>query len=90
MKVEELVLRCMDSLRNPDRILPDKPLITLVGKHALFPHGGGPRPKRLLCVNSNGDRVYHYDAMHIIGQSNKDSMGQRKAYYRGRTSLSLC
>ena len=74
MKVEELALKCMDAIRHPDRSLPDKPLITLVGKHQLFPHGGGPRAKRLLCVNSDGDRVYHYDAMNVLAALAADEM----------------
>lgn len=66
MTVQELAAQCAESIRYPERSIPDKPLVTLVGKHALFPKGGGPRPKRLLCVNRDGDRVWHYDAMNVL------------------------
>jgi hypothetical protein len=67
MKVEELVKQCIDSINNPLRS-PESygPLITLVGKHTLFPRGGGPRPVELLCVNSNGDKVWLYSATKVL------------------------
>lgn len=67
MKINELVEQCIDSINHPERSVPENPLITLVGKRTLFPYGGGPRPKRLLCVNPNtGDKVWHYDAMSVL------------------------
>jgi hypothetical protein len=66
MKIKDLAFQCLEAIRHPDRSLPDKPLITIVGKHSLFPHGGGPRPRRILCVNSSGETVYHYQAMSVL------------------------
>lgn len=67
MTNQELANACADSIRHPERSLPDKPLITLVGKSSsMFPKKNWPRPKRLLCVNSRNERVYHYDAMNVL------------------------
>lgn len=46
MKIEEMIEECCYSLNHPERSIPEKPLITIVGTKTLFPHGGGPRPKR--------------------------------------------
>lgn len=56
---------CVDSMNHPERSRPDKPLITIVCKGRL-PGKGWPRPKRLLCINPRGERVYHYDAMYFL------------------------
>ena len=67
MTMQELAQCCVDSLNHPERSKPDKPLVTLSGKRGgLFPKGGGPRPKRLLCVNHAGEYTYHYDAMNVL------------------------
>lgn len=66
MNVPELSLACADAIQHPERSLPDKPLITLVGRGSLFPRKGWPRPKRLLSEKSNGERVWHYDAMSVL------------------------
>lgn len=56
---------CVDSINHPERSAWEKPLITLVFKGRL-PGKGWPRPKRLLCINPRGERVYHYDAMNFL------------------------
>jgi hypothetical protein len=66
LKVTELAARCVEALNHPERSLPDEPLITLVGKHTLFPKGGGPRPKHLLCINCDGNKVWHYSAFKVL------------------------
>jgi hypothetical protein len=66
VKVSELVRACVDSINHPERSGREKPLVTLEGKRQLFPHGGGPKPKRLLCVNSGGNKVWHYDAWSVL------------------------
>ena len=66
MTVKDLAFQCLDAIRHSERSAPDKPLITIEGKHVLFPHGGGPRPKRILCVNSRGNKVWHYSAMDVL------------------------
>lgn len=60
-----LAIGCVDALNHPERSLPEKPLITVEIKGSL-PRKGWPRPKRLLCENSRGGRVYHYDAMNLL------------------------
>lgn len=64
--VKELAFQCLDAIRHPERSGSEKPLITLEGTHTLFPKGGGPKPKRLLCVNSRGRKVWHYDAISVL------------------------
>jgi hypothetical protein len=66
MTYEELALACVEALNHPDRSEPDEPLITLEGKKTLFPKGGGPHPKRLLCVNYAGNKVWHYSARNVL------------------------
>jgi hypothetical protein len=66
MKIEELAAACVDAINHPERSAPDEPLVTLVGKRTIFPKGGGPRPKRLLCINSQGQKVWHYSAMDVL------------------------
>ncbi len=66
MTIQELVDLCADAIRHPERSGREKPLITLEGKGTLFPKGGGPRPKRLLCVNARGNNVWHYDAFSVL------------------------
>lgn len=66
MTHKELALACVDAINHPERSRPDKPLVTLVGKKTLFPKGGGPRPRRLLCINPRGEKVWHYDATDLL------------------------
>lgn len=66
MTVIELAAACVDALNHPERSGGEPPLLTLEGRGTLFPKGGGPRPKRLLCVNSRGNKVYHYDAKNVL------------------------
>ena len=67
MKVTELAAACVDALNHPERSLPDKPLVTLCGRRGLgFPRKNWPKSKRLLCVNSKYEYVYHYDAMDLL------------------------
>jgi len=66
MTIKELAFQCLEAMRHPERSAPEKALITLEGTHTLFPRGGGPKPERLLCVNSRGNKVWHYNAMSVI------------------------
>lgn len=66
MTVKELALACVDAMNHPSRSFPEEPLVTLEGTTTLFPKGGGPRPKRLLCVNSQGNKVWHYSARNVL------------------------
>jgi hypothetical protein len=68
MTPKELAIACVDSMNHPERSAGEPPLITLVGKgrKPLFPRAGWPRPKRLLCENPRGERVYHYDATNVL------------------------
>ena len=66
MTVNELALACVDAINHPERSGGEPPLLTLEGKKTLFPKGGGPKPKRLLCVNARGNKVWHYDAKNVL------------------------
>lgn len=67
MKVQELMLACVDSMNHPERSLPEKPLVVLTGSKTLFPKGVGPRPLRLLNENPyTRQRTWHYDAMSVL------------------------
>lgn len=67
MTLQELADACVDAINHPERSKPEEPLLTLVGKKGgLFPRKGWPRPKRLLCVNSKEEYVYHYDATNVL------------------------
>jgi len=67
MTMQELADACADAIRHPERSLPEKPIVTLVGKRGLgLPRKNFPRAKRLLCVNSRNEYVYHYDAMNLL------------------------
>lgn len=66
MTVIELANACVDAINHPERSGGETPLITLEGSKTLFPKGGGPRPKRILCVNARGNKVYHYDAANVL------------------------
>lgn len=67
MKIPELAAACVDAINHPERSGSEPPLVTLVwsGKNP-FPKKNWPRPKRLLCVNPRGERVYHYDATNLL------------------------
>lgn len=62
-----LAKACVDAINHPERSHPEPPLLTLAIRGKIpFPKKGWPRPKRLLCENPRGERVYHYDARDFL------------------------